>query len=529
MENAAQRVVITVHGIRTFGQWQQRLACLLRSRCSSIQIESYGYGYFSVLAFLLPPLRWLVTRRFRRDLLRICAQYPDRQINIVGHSFGTHLIGWALRGMPLEQRPNIHTIILAGSVLRSDFPWAMLMENGKIQRVINECGIDDAVLVLSQFCVLLTGMAGRVGFIGASNLRFTNRFFRGGHSHYFDDGKFMEAHWVPLLVSHELSFLEVDHRISSGPLQGIALSAMQLAEPAKLAIYLGIPALLVLMFHIQPLAEAQARVLIETNRRLEETLRATAEQGRREALEIARIADAAKLVAEEAARKAEAETARAQTERANAEAESYAWMSKLSQRQQSIMREAFDRQVQLISMLPVDQRQAALNESLELLDNAISFEFDSYTPSGSTKTALEQLAKALERLNVPGKLFAFGYLGRFCLDASRSEPVLAPDTTPISSCKFNSGQDYALALGQKLSEAATRYLKRNNMDDARIEALSLGVESDGLPYPNRGYAKSWNLIARQNNQVRIRIENSGERALALINRTKEDSAKRTQR
>lgn len=367
MQNAAQHVVITVHGIRTFGQWQQRLANLLRGQNADVLTESYGYGYFSVLAFLLPPFRWLATMRFRRDLVRICAKYPNAQVHIVAHSFGTHLIGWGLRGMVADRLPDIHTILLAGSVLRSDFPWAELMESGKIRRVINDCGIDDAILILSQFCVLLTGMAGRVGFIGASNERFTNRFFKGGHSHYFEQSEFMETHWVPLLLSHEMTVTGVDQRITSGPLQGIVLTAMQLAEPTKLIAYLGVPALLAFLFHFQPLADARAKIEIEKHRSEEATKLANVEKEKLAAVELARQAVAAKLAAEELARRAESEKAHAQTARANAESESYEFMSKLSERQQLLMREAFERQVKLIAMLPHDQRQSAFNASLQLL------------------------------------------------------------------------------------------------------------------------------------------------------------------
>lgn len=64
-----KHLVVTVHGIRTFGGWQERLEALLtqdRSNQSGTQVVNYRYGYFSVLAFLIPPLRLLVVRRFRR-------------------------------------------------------------------------------------------------------------------------------------------------------------------------------------------------------------------------------------------------------------------------------------------------------------------------------------------------------------------------------------------------------------------------------------------------------------------------------
>ena len=81
MERVA-RLVITVHGIRAFGHWQERLEDLLVKQTTagdSPTVLNYKYGYFSVFAFLLPPLRWLVTRRFRHALLHaICSQNWQR-------------------------------------------------------------------------------------------------------------------------------------------------------------------------------------------------------------------------------------------------------------------------------------------------------------------------------------------------------------------------------------------------------------------------------------------------------------------
>ena len=57
-------LVVTVHGIRTFGGWQERLEALLtQADQSGTTVLNYRYGYFSVLAFLMPPLRWLGVRK----------------------------------------------------------------------------------------------------------------------------------------------------------------------------------------------------------------------------------------------------------------------------------------------------------------------------------------------------------------------------------------------------------------------------------------------------------------------------------
>ena len=81
------------------------------------------------------------------------------------------------------------------------FPWRELMDVGAAFRVINDCGIKDSVLVLNQFLVLFTGMAGRVGFVGMSDRkRFINRFFAFGHSGYFETGGVADDTFVEALA-----------------------------------------------------------------------------------------------------------------------------------------------------------------------------------------------------------------------------------------------------------------------------------------------------------------------------------------
>jgi hypothetical protein len=234
-------VVVTVHGIRTYGDWQARLQTLLCNASSDIEVHSYVYGYFSILGFIIPPFRWLVTRRFRRELVRLCKDKPTARIDLIGHSFGTHLIAWGLRGIPKSQRPKIHTIILAASVLKSDFRWNELLANGTVKRVVNDCGIDDVVLICNQLGVLFTGMAGRVGFAGMTNQLFLNRYFKGGHSLFFYEGRapsdeFMKRNWLPVILQ-DGSVAAWDERVHPSPIQGMANTIVRNAEPIKLAFY----------------------------------------------------------------------------------------------------------------------------------------------------------------------------------------------------------------------------------------------------------------------------------------------------
>jgi predicted alpha/beta hydrolase family esterase len=201
----AKRIVVTVHGIRTFGQWQVRLRNLIKAADPDAVVVAYEYGYFSVLAFIVPIFRWLAVRAFRNKTRALARDYPGARFSFVAHSFGTHIVAHGLRNLRTDA-PPIDTIILCGSVLRSQFDWDKFLARIPARRVVNDCGVNDSVLVLSQLVVLFTGMAGRVGFYGFSGGTVFNRFFAGGHSHYFqpagsDPDAFMRRNWLKLLTA----------------------------------------------------------------------------------------------------------------------------------------------------------------------------------------------------------------------------------------------------------------------------------------------------------------------------------------
>lgn len=204
----ADHLVVTVHGIRTFtGSWQQRFEKILRktqeeessssAEQNRLSVCHYSYGYFSAVALLVPVLRWMVARHFRHWLVNQVEANPNARIDLVAHSFGTYLVASSLRHLPKGRQ--INTLILAGSVLRPNFPWHESIGT-KVKRLINECGTQDAILVLCNFIVLGLGDAGRRGFHGILSTQYMNRFYSFGHGGYFVTDDFMSQYWAPLVL-----------------------------------------------------------------------------------------------------------------------------------------------------------------------------------------------------------------------------------------------------------------------------------------------------------------------------------------
>ena len=242
-----QRIlVVTVHGIRTFGQWQERLETITKAAANAddeVVFKHKHYGYFSVLSFLNPFARNAEAKRFSLELAELLAVHEERpfdRICLVGHSFGTHIIAHALRHLPSEISRKIETVIFGGSVLSSHYPWNELLGT-RVVRLVNDCGTRDWILPLNAILPFGSGVAGRNGFDGIMDDQYCNRYFEFGHSGYFyrsrkqadpsDDNWYLKRFWAPLLLRQ--SPVEACDERSSGALAGLTTGFVARTERLK--------------------------------------------------------------------------------------------------------------------------------------------------------------------------------------------------------------------------------------------------------------------------------------------------------
>jgi tetratricopeptide (TPR) repeat protein len=259
-------LVVTVHGIRTFGQWQERLEEVTNAsavaRDDEVVFKHKHYGYFSVLSFVNPLARQAEAERFSLELAALLSDHPERSFDrvcLVGHSFGTHIIAQALRHLPSDIATKIDTVIFGGSVLSTHYPWNELLGT-RIIRLVNDCGTRDGILPINAMLPLGSGVSGRNGFEGVMDDNYCNRYFSFGHSGYFyrspkrpeggDDNWFLTRYWAPLLLGHN-PVENADER-NSGPLSGLLVSLVARTERFKWvlpAIFQGLLIALVLFIY----------------------------------------------------------------------------------------------------------------------------------------------------------------------------------------------------------------------------------------------------------------------------------------
>lgn len=186
------KVVYSVHGINTHGEWQKDFARYIDDTQGSYIHVLYDYLYYPVTSFLCPHLRTGEVDRLVADLIMTAKKYPNATVQLVGHSFGTYLIAQALDKLSVENAPKFDKIILNGSVLKSKFNWSKIVEKHGISKIINNCSLQDRALLASQTVAIGLGMAGREGFKGKLTDIIENRYYNGGHSACLNDTQFEE-------------------------------------------------------------------------------------------------------------------------------------------------------------------------------------------------------------------------------------------------------------------------------------------------------------------------------------------------
>ncbi|MFV7790910.1 hypothetical protein ACNO6Z_08615 [Aliarcobacter lanthieri] len=201
---SSNKLLLSFHGIRTFGLWQDKLEELVKCKANNFVFEQLKYNYFSIFLFFIPFFRHKLIKELKKDFDRILTQNIDKKIYIVSHSFGTYIAVKLLETTNINVK--IDTLILSGSVLPNNYDLSIILDKNVI-KIVNDCARNDYILVLSKLLVPSFSDAGRTGLIGRTSCEseILNRFYKGGHSVYFDkldtNDNIMNKYWVPILIN----------------------------------------------------------------------------------------------------------------------------------------------------------------------------------------------------------------------------------------------------------------------------------------------------------------------------------------
>lgn len=152
--------MVLVHGIRTRAIWQAKVRPILED--NGFLVEPTNYGRFDLFRFLLPIsyFRRKVQQKLALQIRAVRRMYPDAEMSIIAHSFGTYTLANILQNE--IDFPKCR-IILLGSIVREDFPFLGLSDRYK-GKILNEVGARDPWPVMAESTTTGYGYSGTFGF-----------------------------------------------------------------------------------------------------------------------------------------------------------------------------------------------------------------------------------------------------------------------------------------------------------------------------------------------------------------------------
>jgi hypothetical protein len=203
MENADRagaenkHVVVLMHGIRDFAEWQSVIRHALES--AGFTVEPTNYMRLDVVRFLVPVgfFRNQVIQKIWGQIEDIRVIHPGAPISFIAHSFGTYILAEILRR---QFSFRAHRVILCGSVVRFDFPFEQIKDRF-ISPIVNEVGTRDVWPAMAESCTSGYGSAGTYGF---RRPRVRDRWHNGKTHSAFLTSEFCQRFWVPFLQSGKI-------------------------------------------------------------------------------------------------------------------------------------------------------------------------------------------------------------------------------------------------------------------------------------------------------------------------------------
>lgn len=183
LPDAREQVVVLLHGIRTEGAWQSRIAANFRN-LPNVKVFPIGYGWFDAISFWLPAwvgFRTGPTDRVLRELRDIRSEHPNADMVIVAHSFSTYLVSRILQE---HTDIRLSKLVLCGSIIPLGYRWDRVKGAEGGMTIVNEVGTKDIWPVLARVTSWGYGPSGALGF-GTHRVR--DRFFDYAHSDFFSE------------------------------------------------------------------------------------------------------------------------------------------------------------------------------------------------------------------------------------------------------------------------------------------------------------------------------------------------------
>ena len=200
-KNPKSKTLVTIHGIRSYGEWNAELT--LCASASGWLVAPFQYGYVDASVLLRRKGRRLIVDRFRDFLIDLTKTFEAKNISVIAHSFGTYVICNYILGF--DNPPvQFDSLIMCGAII--DETLDLDLFQGRVANILNEQAPNDEWVEWAKKANLgqdeLFGYAGTRGFSKQSGrlLQKESQIFTHGNVIKRD---VIIQRWLPFLEANK--------------------------------------------------------------------------------------------------------------------------------------------------------------------------------------------------------------------------------------------------------------------------------------------------------------------------------------
>jgi len=133
-----RRVVLSLHGVDTRGEWQKKVApTLSRSGLTPYPLD---YGRLPRWAMAIPLVRTRLVNWLNKQIDEVRAAEGIDRPSVIAHSFGTYLLTQTLKKY---RHIRLDNVVFCGSIVDPTFDWSSQLGECQLNALRNEVGGKD--------------------------------------------------------------------------------------------------------------------------------------------------------------------------------------------------------------------------------------------------------------------------------------------------------------------------------------------------------------------------------------------------
>jgi len=166
----------------------------------------FKYGFLLAIRCINPFVKFYKVKKLMKRLRKIQKDYPNAELNIVAHSYGTELSYRAIKhsGEDGKESIRVNKLILVASIIQIHEDFSETLRAGKLNELHNYCSLEDEVCRANPF-----GHSGYVGFMPLHDRKFYEKPYSDlevynhqveilEHGDYFKGNKYFKE-WADII------------------------------------------------------------------------------------------------------------------------------------------------------------------------------------------------------------------------------------------------------------------------------------------------------------------------------------------